>query len=38
MEFAVYIITHIILLACLLSIVYVIATPERNLSDHSDIW
>jgi len=38
MEFIIYVITRIVLVACLLSIVYIIATPERNLPDHSDIW
>ena len=38
MELIIYIITRITLVACLLAIAYIIASPESKISDHQDIF
>jgi len=38
METVLYCITHTTLLACLGSLIYVIAFPAKKLKDNSDIW
>ncbi len=38
MELIIYIITRVILVACSVVIIYIIALPEEKISDYSDIW
>jgi hypothetical protein len=38
METFIYLSTRIVLLVCLVAIVYIIVKPEKELSEHSDIF
>ncbi|OKS87931.1 hypothetical protein RG47T_3395 [Mucilaginibacter polytrichastri] len=38
MEIFIYLLTRFVLLLCLIAIVYVIVKPEKELSEHSDIF
>lgn len=38
MENFVYLFTRFVLVVCLLAIIYIIVKPEKELSEHSDIF